>query len=160
MAFSEQRHRTHSLESCRQFVASFAQSQNLLWAIELSATDEHIGNITVSIDTNNRIADVGILIGAQDGQGKGLGQLAWSTVLQHLSTRPDIYKITGGCIRSNFAMVRIMESCGMTLDCVRKNHYLIDNVPQDLVYYSIPGGWKSEQQHLFPPLIQQATASR
>ncbi|MFK7993556.1 MAG: GNAT family N-acetyltransferase [Granulosicoccus sp.] len=141
MAFSEQRHRVHTLDSCRLFYMSFEGGPNQLWAIEISTTGEHIGNITVSHDINNRLADIGILIGANATRGRGYGRSAWSMVLEYLKTRSDIYKITGGCMKSNLAMARIMESCGMTLDCVRSNHFLLDNSPEDIVFYSLPGVW-------------------
>ncbi|MFK8082830.1 MAG: GNAT family N-acetyltransferase [Granulosicoccus sp.] len=140
--FSEQRHRLHTMGSCRQFVQSFSTGPNQLWAIETSDTEEHIGNVTVSHDTNNRIADIGILIGSKTVRGCGYGYAAWKAVLEYLSGRDDIYKITGGCMQPNKAMVRIMESCGMTLDCIRADHFLLDDLPANLVYYSTPGIWK------------------
>ncbi len=63
-------------------------------------------------------------------------------------------------MHSNRAMVRIMESCGMTLDCVRANHYLINDAPQDLLYYSIPGCWTSTQQHFSTTSNQSQETNR
>ncbi|MFK7860342.1 MAG: GNAT family N-acetyltransferase [Granulosicoccus sp.] len=142
MSFSEQRHRVHTLDTCRQFYQSFANSPHQLWAIEVVSTGEHIGNLTVSHDLNNRLADIGILIGAPSVRGCGYGQTAWMLVLQHLKRNKDIHKITGGCMRCNTAMVRIMESCGMMLECARENHFLVNDTPVDMVYYSTPGHWK------------------
>ena len=44
--YSEQRHRNHTLESCRQFVETFAGGPSHLWAIiEKKQGFGHIGNI-------------------------------------------------------------------------------------------------------------------
>jgi|GEM_PF-1520170 len=144
MAFSEQRHQVHTRYSCRQFHQSFASSPHQLWAIEAVSSGEHIGNLTVSHDKNNRLADIGILIGAQSARGCGYGKTAWNLVLRYLKLNDDIYKVTGGCMRQNLPMVRIMESCGMTLDCIRENHFLANDIPVDIVYYSIRGNWQPE----------------
>jgi len=140
MRYSEQRHRSHDMDSCRAFVQGFATGANQLWAIE--AQDQggrHIGNITASHDVHNHLADIGILIGADGCQGKGYGLVAWSLVLEYLVARSDLHKVTGGCLAANSAMVRIMERAGMEPDGVRSAHYLIDDQPQDIVYFAARG---------------------
>ena len=139
MRYSEQRHRHHSLDTCEAFVASFDTSPHQLWAIVRADTDEHIGNITATHDLNNHLADIGILIGAKGVQGKGYGRDAWRTVLDYLVARPDLFKVTGGCMAANTAMVRIMESCGMVGDGYRPAHYLLDGAPVDLLFYALRG---------------------
>src|SRR4051812_9779295 len=62
--FSEQRHKTHSIESSQRYFESFIGSSNYFLAIE--AADEtlgHIGNISIAVDLENGVADVSILIG-------------------------------------------------------------------------------------------------
>ncbi|MFK7941510.1 MAG: GNAT family N-acetyltransferase [Paracoccaceae bacterium] len=136
--YSEQRHRSHSLESCRAFVDSFADSPNLLWAIEARDPDlRHIGNITVMRDPRYGLADIAILIGAEGCQGKGYGRRAWGLVLDHLRAQPDVRKITGGCMAANQAMVRIMEGAGMVPDGVRRAHYLLEGAPVDIVHFAL-----------------------
>lgn len=142
MRFSEQRHRTHTRETCQAFVASFQAGPSALWAIEADDQDgRHIGNISASHDPNNRLADIGLLIGASGCQGKGYGFSAWTCVLSYLETVPDLHKITGGCMAANTAMVRIMERAKMQPDGHRPGHFLIDDQVTDLVYYSRPGRW-------------------
>jgi RimJ/RimL family protein N-acetyltransferase len=45
-------------------------------------------------------------------------------------------KVTGGAMRANVAMVRIMEKSGMTLEAVRGAQELLEGKPQDLLYYA------------------------
>ena len=140
--YSEQRHRRHTLDSCRAFISGFATGPNLLWAIETRADGRHIGNITASFDLNNRIADIGILIGSPGTQGKGYGRHAWGAVLDYLCADETLHKVTGGCLAANTAMVRLMRATGMREDGMRPDHYLIDGQPTNLLYFSKPGKWE------------------
>ena len=47
-----------------------------------------------------------------------------------------VRKLTGGTIRSNTPMIRIMEKTGMVLEAVRYKQELLANEPQDLLYYA------------------------
>ncbi|MBY4893450.1 GNAT family N-acetyltransferase [Rhodobacteraceae bacterium N5(2021)] len=132
--FSEQRHRSHDLDSCRAYVASFATGPNLLWAVEDHATGSHVGNITATVNPPNGLADISILIGG--GSGQGYGFAAWSAVLDYLGSRPDLRKITGGCLAGNAAMVAIMRKAKMQPDGVRKDHFLVDGAPMDVLHFA------------------------
>jgi RimJ/RimL family protein N-acetyltransferase len=143
--FSEQRHRQHSMDSCRAFVSSFSSGPNLLWAIETSEDGQHIGNITATIDLPNKIADIGIMIGAAHARGKGYGRHAWAAALNHLCTRDDLRKVTGGCLAANTAMVQVMRTCGMSEDGFRPDHFLVEGHPTSILYFSKPGRWAIAQ---------------
>ena len=79
---------------------------------------------------------MGILIGRRQAWGQGLGQDAWSTLMSWFLEEVKVRKATGGTIRSNLAMVRIMENSGMTLEAVRGGQELLEGKPQDLLYYA------------------------
>lgn len=138
MRYSEQRHRVHTAQSCRAYVASAAAAGNMLWAIEVPQEgNRHIGNISASYDRNNGLADIGIMIGAQGCQGKGFGATAWGAVLAWLETDASLRKITGGCLAPNTAMVRIMQGAGMTPDGTRPQHYVVEGEAVDIVYFAV-----------------------
>ena len=135
--FSEQRFRQHTLESCREYWASFAGTPNLFYAIV--AKDPalgHIGNLNVYIDERHGVADIGILVGERACWGKGYGRDAWDAVMRHLLEDRRLRKVTGGCAAGNIAMVRIMRRCNMVEDGRRARHYVYDGEDVDLVYYA------------------------
>lgn len=134
--FSEQRHRAQSLESCAAYVASFDDSPNVLWAIWDTDRDCHIGNIAAAVDPINQVADISILIGDRSTRGLGYGKQAWVLALDYLVNMLSLRKVTGGCMEKNVAMVRLMEASGMQPDGRRTDHYLLDGVPVDIVYYA------------------------
>lgn len=132
MKYSNQRFRSHSMDSCRAYLDSFEGSDNLFIAIYHEGA--FVGTMTAYRSLVHGTADIGLLIGAAV-QGKGLGRDAWATLMAHLlaiGTR----KVTGGTLRCNAAMVRIMQSCGMQADGVRTGQELVDGVPQDILYFA------------------------
>ena len=136
--YSRQRFRTHTIESCKHYVEHTKAAGNLLWAIE-DKTDNftHIGNISATIDTIDKVADIGILIGSPNSYGKGHGYSAWNAVLNYLKSREDVQKITGGCMSTNIAMTRIMEKSGMIREAVRPKHCISGNTRVDSIHYGI-----------------------
>ncbi|WNJ99130.1 GNAT family N-acetyltransferase [Thalassospiraceae bacterium LMO-JJ14] len=134
--YSEQRHHTQTLESCRSFVESFTAGPGHLWAIEQASDGQHIGNIHADIDTANALADVAILIGARSVWGQGYGLEAWNAVLNWLFDKAAVRKVVAGCMQSNAPMLRIMEQSGMAADGTRKAHYLLDGQPEDVIFYA------------------------
>ena len=136
--YSEQRHREHTLESCRQYWQSFADTPNFFWAI--TAVDPmigHIGNINAYVDTMNSVADVGIMIGNRTVWGKGYGLEAWIAVCNYLLNEEGMRKVTAGTLATNKGMLRIMERSGMTVDGRRIRHALIEGVEVDVVYAAL-----------------------
>ena len=93
MRFSEQRHKTHTLESCCAYWQSFAGTPNYFWAIEeVQAGLGHIGNINAYADKNNLLADVGILIGEKQALNKRYGSEAWVGVSDFLFQKAELVK--------------------------------------------------------------------
>lgn len=130
--FSRQRLTAHTLESCRSYADSFAGTPHCLWAIvhpELG----HIGNINAYVDQENRVADIGIMIGERAAQGKGLAADAWMTAARHLFEERGMHKVTAGTMAANTAMVRLMERTGMKPDGTRREQYEFKGTRSDLV---------------------------
>ncbi len=135
--YSEQRHRRHSMESCRQYARAMAGAGNPLWAIIAVDPDlGHIGNISANLDRNNGLCDVTILIGERSAWGRGLGTEAWNAVCDFMLGPAAMRKVVGGALASNTAMVRIMERSAMAADGSRPRHYLVDGIEIDVVYFA------------------------
>jgi len=132
MRFSNQRFRTHNIDSCRAYLASFAGTDNLFIAIYQESA--FIGTMTAYRSAIHSTADIGLLIGAS-AQGKGLGKDAWATLMAHLLAT-GTRKVTGGTLCCNEAMVRIMQGCGMQADGVRAGQELVDGVAHDMLHFA------------------------
>jgi len=132
--YSEQRHRKHTLSSCREFVASFADGPSHLWAIvEKQQRLGHIGNINSAVDAPNRTADIAILIGDRKAWRQGLGAEAWTAAVDYLLGAGGMRKVTAGAMAENKAMLKIMENAGMAEEGRRRGQFVLDGRAVDAI---------------------------
>tara|TARA_R110002074_G_scaffold165031_1_gene324989 strand:- start:1012 stop:2694 length:1683 start_codon:yes stop_codon:yes gene_type:complete len=133
--FSEQRHMTHTLESCRDFIASFTGTPHGLWAIRDKTRGLcHIGNISTEVDSQTATGDIRILIGDRAAWGTGLGAEAWMAVMAHLFDDLGLAKVTAGTLAGNTGMLKIMEKSGMRETHRRPGPTPIDGRVMDMIY--------------------------
>lgn len=131
--FSEQRHRFHTTTTQVDYINSFHLPSSLC-EIVIDAGQRMIGTMSVHIDSPNKVADIGIMIGDKTQWGKGYGAEAWCAVGRGLLMK-GIRKIEGGCMASNTAMLKIFTKFGMTLEGRRVGHCLVEDRPIDWVFY-------------------------
>ena len=136
--YSEQRHRSHNIDSCREYLASFRGTSNYFWAI-ISKDEalEHIGSITAYVDNNNLVADLGIMIGDKKVWGKGYGTEAWTAVCDYLFMKTKIRKITAGTMALNAGMRSIMRRAGMVPDGARLKQCIYEKTEIDMIYAAL-----------------------
>jgi len=134
--FSNQRFQRHSQETCRNYLSSFVGTYNWFLKIVDAQDGQTIGTMTAYVSAHHRTADMGILIGRRQAWGQGMGQDSWNTLMGWFLEKQNIRKVTGGAMKANAAMVRIMEKSGMTLEAVHRGQELLENKPQDLLYYA------------------------
>ena len=133
--YSEQRHQTHTIESCRSYLLSFSGTPHYFWAIVVTGGSlGHIGNINAYVDEKNLLADVGILIGEKKAWRRGYGLEAWRAVCSHLLDVAKMRKVTAGALAANTGMIRLMHKAGMVEDGRRIRHYLFDSREADVIH--------------------------
>ena len=138
MRYSEQRHKTHTFESCRAYLQSFKKTPHYFWAIEEVATGiGHIGNINAYVDTNNSLADVGILIGEKRAQSQKFGLEAWIGVCNFLFQERGVRKLTAGAMSVNFPMLKLMRRVKMVNDGERRQHFIYRGQAVDIVHMAL-----------------------
>ncbi len=129
--YSEQRHRKHTIESQREYLKSFT-GDNQIWEIQRNTVP--LGTITAYLNTPNKTANIGILIGEPRVWGQGYGPEAWTAVCDYLFEE-GTRKIEAGCMNSNKAMVGLLRKCGFTYEAVLPSYFLLDGKPEDMRYY-------------------------
>jgi [ribosomal protein S5]-alanine N-acetyltransferase len=138
--YSEQRHRVHTLETCRRYFESFTGTPHYFWAVLVKDSPRgHIGNLNAHIDPENRLADVGILIGERTAWRMGYGLEAWRAVCAYLLGEAGMRKVTAGAMAANAAMLQIMRNSGMMEDGRRARHYLLNGGEVDVVHVALFG---------------------
>jgi len=134
--YSNQRFRTHTLESCRQYLAGFAGSVNQFLSIRSRETDRAIGTMSVYHVPQHGTADVGIMLGDRAEWGKGIGQDAWTLVIDWLVGDGGLRKVTAGTLGCNIPMLRLMQRSGMHEEAIRRAQELVDGRPEDIIHYA------------------------
>lgn len=133
MRYSEQRHQRHTVSTQRAYVSSFTNHpDNILREIHHDGI--MIGTIAAYIDQKNRVADVGILIGAGWGS-KGYGYQAWAMLCDMLFDILGMHRVEAGCMADNLAMIKICKKYGMREEGRRISHFIVDGRYSDLVLY-------------------------
>lgn len=133
--FSENRHQTHTLQSCRDYMTDMQNGPHFFWAIEQkSAAKRHIGNITAYIDAPNGVADVAIMIGDTRVHGLGLGGEAWCAVVDYLIDTAGMRRVQAGTMADNQPMRALMRKSGMQEEGRQAERFLLDGQPVDLVF--------------------------
>jgi len=138
MRYSEQRHKKHTIATCRAYWHSFNGTPHFFWAIEEQQQGlGHIGNINAYVDERNQLADIGIVVGEQKARGQGYAFEAWRAVCEYLFSTVGTRKITAGTMANNTAMLKLMQRAGMVEDGVRRRHYLSDGIEVDIVHRAL-----------------------
>jgi len=133
--FSNQRFRQHSQESFWDYVATFKESPNRFLKILLQEDARMVGTMTAYVAIHHETVDMGIMVGSRSVWGQGVGKDEWNTLMGWFLETVCIRKVTGGTMRSNVAMLRIMERPGMALEAIRPGQEMLDDLPQDILYY-------------------------
>lgn len=134
--YSNQRFKTHNYATSRAYLQLFRETGDLFLAIHVKQSGLFIGTMTACFSIPHKTVDVGILIGNKNFWGQGLGQDAWETLVSYLLKLDCVRKVTGGTLRCNAGMVNIMIKAGMRPDGVRVAQELLDNNPQDILYFA------------------------
>lgn len=126
--YSEQRHSFHTLPTQTAYLAAIPTDSHI-WVIKRDNSD--IGTLTAYIDHHNGVANMGIMIGDRSAWGKGYGAEAWKAVMDWLFAG-GIRKIECGCMSANRPMWRLAEKCGMRMEAVKFDHFILDGEPADM----------------------------
>lgn len=128
--FSEQRHRTHSRQSCQEYLDTF---NGHVWEMQFGKTKSFVGMISAGIDEVNNVAEMSIMLDYYD-QNLGYGTQAWEVVCDWLF-QSGIRKIEAGTMAVNTGMIRVLEKLGFSVEGTRPKHFLLDGKEVDLVYF-------------------------
>ena len=117
--YSEQRHVVHNFDNVTKYFNDKLNSDDYFLAIEFFDKEWiHIGNIGVSVNKPNNLADVSIIIGEKKYWGKGIALIAWKLVLDMLLKKLKFRLVTAGTMELNEPMLKIIKKSEMKIDAV------------------------------------------
>jgi RimJ/RimL family protein N-acetyltransferase len=146
--YSEQRHRTHTLDSCESYLCEKVYSDDYFLAIEVGAhgPGHHVGNMGISVDVKNSVANLSIMVGAKEYWGSGVGSRAWCLAIHTLFERLDFRLIAAGTMSVNEPMRKLFKRSNMQIDAVLPKRFLWEGQLVDLLVASISSGHHRSRQ--------------
>jgi ribosomal-protein-alanine N-acetyltransferase len=134
--YSNQRFTQHTRKSSLDYLQTFSNTENIFLAVYLTDETRYVGTMRVHFSAAHQVADIGIMIGDKACWGRGVGGDAWLTLLNWLVDVAGIRKVTGGTLRCNSGMVKIMVNSGMNPDGVRIAQNIVDGQAHDAMFFS------------------------
>lgn len=84
--------------------------------------DEILGLISLTdIDFVNQSAELHVMIGDKENQGKGIGTYAVKAMLSHAFRNMNMHRIELGVLDQNLPAIRLCEKCGFVLEGLKKS---------------------------------------
>lgn len=137
--YSEQRHRTHTLESARAYYDEQNESINSVIAIEaLEEQPVHIGNMRAFVNEANNFASLSIVLGDKAYWGTGAASRAWNMALDALLDELGFRLVIAATMELNKPMIKLMERSGMVIDAVLPKRFLWEGQEVGMLWASKP----------------------
>jgi RimJ/RimL family protein N-acetyltransferase len=138
MRYSEQRHLFHTLESCIDYYEHQKKSDNLFLAIELLGKEErHVGNMGLTVNKQNNIVDLSIMIGDKSVWGTGVATRAWGLAIRVIFHNLNFRMITAGTMEVNESMIKLMKRSGMKIEGILPDRFIFEDSYVGLVVASV-----------------------
>jgi RimJ/RimL family protein N-acetyltransferase len=138
--FLESRFGVHTMESTRTYVAAILESpDNLFLGIRYRPANRggrssHVGNIKLGpINRQHLTGDIGLMIGDRTAWGKGVATASIRLLCDIARSSLRLRKVTAGCYASHIGSRRAFEKAGFVVEGTRRDQYLLDGHPEDVV---------------------------
>jgi [ribosomal protein S5]-alanine N-acetyltransferase len=134
--YLEVRHQKIDLINARDFVRKHSESQSSMFLLVETIDGTLIGTCTLFFSFVHRVAEIGIMIGDSQFQGKGYA----SEVIQLLENLAanfyQVRKITAGVYSSNVKSKNLFERNGFQLEALLKREVIFDGKEEDVLRFS------------------------
>ena len=133
--FLETRYSKQDLDTVRDYVTTMlGRANEHLYGVFLRDTQRHIGNIKVGpVSEVHRLGDMSLVLGARDCWGKGYATEAIRAMSIHAFEDLGVRKLSAGMYAPNVASMRAFERVGYKQEGIRRDHYMLEGEPCDVV---------------------------
>ena len=101
-----------------------SSGNKMFFSINTKEDDQFIGTFKLTINWNERIAEIGTLIGEKEFWGKGLFQDSAYTISKYAFDKLNMRKVTGGCFARNLPAIHAMEKIGFQREALFRKSVL------------------------------------
>ena len=136
--FLEIQHQSFTVEDLRNFVTECQKSESkILWGIFCNKTNKHIGNISITYNTNVATFDGGYFIGDKEYWGTSAGFEALLLMIKYGFDHLKMRRLIAGCYSNNMNARFIFHKIGCQKEARIKEKYLCEGKPVDVVIYTM-----------------------
>jgi len=116
--FTESRFSSPTIDDLRSFVAgSRASTDSYMFAIEITETGDHVGNIKLGpVNSHHKRGAIGIILGEQSAWGRGIATEAVTALSSWAFDELGIEKLIAGIYAANLGSVRAFEKAGFAVE--------------------------------------------
>lgn len=137
--FLETRYAKQDMKTVREYVSTMiGRANEYFYGIFLRQTQRHIGNIKVGpVSRVHALGDISLVIGARDCWGQGYATEAIRAMSLHAFEDLGVRKLSAGMYAPNVASMRAFERAGFTQEGIRREHYLLEGEPCDVIQLAL-----------------------
>lgn len=125
------------MESIRRFVQVHMTPPHVFLAIFWQETDEHIGNVKLTVDSLNRRGEFSIVIGEKDFWGKGVSTEVTALMLEIAFCRLNLHRVFLGVNSGNVAAIKSYQKVGFVEEGRARQEMFVDGKYEDRVIMGI-----------------------
>ena len=141
-----------SQESLKAYIRRYIDREDALFlAILLKENDLYVGNIKLEpINWRHQNAILGIMVGAPEARGKGIGSEAILLLLRYCFEVLDLHRVGLGVTADNEAAIRCYQKIGFKKEgqiraAVRRENGYVDNYSMGILKEEFLGNKSSEK---------------
>ncbi len=126
----------HAQEAVRRYINEWNQKTCYYFAIHQAETNQFIGGISLRLQPEHTLADMGYWLGSAFW-GKGYATFAAREIVKLAFVEFGVDKLYAQHMSHNPASGRVMQKIGMTQEGVLRDHWLKEGKRYDLVMYGL-----------------------
>lgn len=118
----------YTLDLLESYLADVEVKNIFFWAIHLTQTGKHIGNIKIDpVNRKHGLGEYGIMMGDRTEWGKGYAKEASHLVIDLCFRQEKLRKITLGVVPENESAVKLYKGLGFKSEGMYKKHFNYGN---------------------------------
>ena len=128
-----------NLDVDERWFESYMNSRNTAVRCAIVSEDDNILGLVslVSIDNVNRSAELHIMIGSKENQGKGLGTFAVIEMLNHAFYNLNLHRVCLSVLETNHRAQHLYEKIGFVREGTKRSSNYKNGKYYDMYLYSI-----------------------